>query len=80
MSGLGQIQVVALIVAALACLAWGYLLLLRGGFWLAAERDDGADIATTIREWPRVVAIVPARDEAESIATSVDSLLRQLVL
>ncbi|MEO8345612.1 MAG: glycosyltransferase [Betaproteobacteria bacterium] len=71
-------RLIALILAALACTAWGYLLLLRGGFWRAAERDDEADIATTTHAWPRVVAIVPARDEAETIATTIDSLCRQV--
>lgn len=70
-------EIGALVVAALACAAWGYLLLLRGGFWLAAERDDAVDVATSVGPWPHVVAIVPARDEAQTIATSVDSLLRQ---
>ncbi len=66
----------ALVVASLACAAWVYLLLFRGGFWRAAERDDGADIATPVAS-PRVVAIVPARNEAAVIAASVASLLRQ---
>ena len=67
-----------LLVASLACAAWLYLLLLRGGFWRAAERDDVADCADFMpAAWPRVVAVVPARNEAEVIATSVGSLLRQ---
>ena len=67
-----------LVVASLACAVWLYLLLLRGGFWRAAERDDGADLASFAPDaWPRVVAVVPARDEAEVIAACVDSLVRQ---
>jgi len=66
----------ALLVASLACAAWVYLLLFRGGFWRAAERDDGADIAPPV-QWPRAVAVVPARNEAAVIAASVASLLRQ---
>jgi hopene-associated glycosyltransferase HpnB len=70
--------VTALVIASLACVAWAYLLLFRGGFWRAAERDDEAIAATpTPDAWPRVVAIVPARNEAELIAASVGSLLRQ---
>jgi len=67
-----------LVVASLACAAWIYVLLLRGGFWRAAERDDvgdGANFVPTL--WPRVVAIVPARNEAEVIAASIGSLLQQ---
>ena len=65
-------------IAALSCVIWIYLLTARGGFWRAAERDD---VDPPAREqdlvWPRVVAIVPARDEAACIAESVGSLLRQ---
>jgi len=69
-------------LVAIAGLAiWLYLLLGRGLFWRAAERDDalvGADDSRTpARDWPSVMAIVPARNEAEHIATSVGSLLRQ---
>jgi hopene-associated glycosyltransferase HpnB len=68
----------ALVIASLACAVWLYLLLLRGGFWRAAERDDGADLASFAPDaWPRVVAIVPARDEADVIAACVDALVRQ---
>ncbi len=68
-------------LAAVAALAiWIYLLVGRGGFWRGAERDDtllaGAD-APPPRAWPDVTAIIPARDEAESIAESIGSLLAQ---
>jgi cellulose synthase/poly-beta-1,6-N-acetylglucosamine synthase-like glycosyltransferase len=57
--------------------AWLYLILGRGGFWLAAERDDrGPDPAPPAR-WPAVTAVVPARDEADVIARSIGSLLAQ---
>jgi len=62
-----------LAVAALA--AWAWLLLLRGGFWRAAETDMG-EVPDPAR-WPSVTAIVPARDEAAVIATSLASLLAQ---
>jgi hopene-associated glycosyltransferase HpnB len=67
-----------LAIAALACAAWTFALLLRGGFWRAAERDDGADAATSAPiTWPCVVAVMPARNEADVIAAAVTSLLRQ---
>ena len=53
-----------------------YLLLGRGGFWLARERDDRQSVAPPAG-WPCVVAVVPARNEADVIAQSVESLLRQ---
>jgi hopene-associated glycosyltransferase HpnB len=60
---------------------WAYLLFGRGWFWLCGERDDAAPVANMIpnapEAWPSVVAIIPARDEADMIARSVSSLLRQ---
>jgi hopene-associated glycosyltransferase HpnB len=55
---------------------WLYLLVARGGFWLARERDDREVLAEPVR-WPSVVAVVPARNEADVIAQSVKSLLQQ---
>jgi hopene-associated glycosyltransferase HpnB len=55
---------------------WLYLLVARGGFWLARERDD-RQVLPQPAHWPSVVAVVPARNEADVIAQSVESLLRQ---
>lgn len=65
--------------------AWGYLLLFRGGFWLARERLDaapalganGSAAAGPADTWPVVTALVPARNEAGVIAESVARLLAQ---
>ena len=48
-----------------------------GWFWLCRERDDSAAANGSPDAWPSVVAIIPARDEADMIARSVGSLLRQ---
>ncbi|MBF2097901.1 MAG: glycosyltransferase [Gloeomargaritaceae cyanobacterium C42_A2020_066] len=58
-----------------AGLAWLGLLLVWGGFWRCDQRLDGTlpDLAT----WPDVVAIVPARNEADVLPTSLTSLLTQ---
>ena len=60
---------------------WAYLLLGRGWFWLCGERDDTVAVANKVWNepdaWPSVVAIIPARDEADMIARSVGSLLGQ---
>ncbi|HEY0353949.1 MAG TPA: glycosyl transferase family 2, partial [Enterovirga sp.] len=66
-------------LAALALLIWIYLLLGRGMFWLGRERDDRLIPPGTpdLPHWPRVTAIVPARNEAESIAACIGSLLAQ---
>jgi hopene-associated glycosyltransferase HpnB len=55
---------------------WLYLLTGRGGFWLARIRDEMTAAASPGR-WPAVVAVVPARNEADVIAQSVRSLLDQ---
>jgi hopene-associated glycosyltransferase HpnB len=58
---------------------WAYLLFGRGWFWLCGERDDSAGnrLSAEPDVWPSVVAIIPARDEADVIAYTVGSLLRQ---
>jgi hopene-associated glycosyltransferase HpnB len=63
-------------VGLLAFAIWLYLLLGRGGFWLARERDD-RDAAAEPTLWPSVVAVVPARNEADVIERSLGGLLRQ---
>ena len=63
-------------VSLLPVAIWAYLLFGRGRFWLCRERDDSA-AAKPPDAWPTVVAIIPARDEADMIALSVGSLLRQ---
>ncbi|MBL6080004.1 glycosyltransferase [Belnapia sp. T18] len=67
----------ALGLALACCLAWAVLLLGRGFFWLA--RDDDSDAATLPEppRWPGVAAIIPARDEAETIGETVRGLLAQ---
>src|ERR1700761_3901950 len=68
-----------MLIGAVACLPlviWAYLVLGRGGFWLARERDDRAEPADPAA-WPDIAAVVPARDEADVIAASITSLLAQ---
>jgi hopene-associated glycosyltransferase HpnB len=70
---------IALLLAAASAAIWLYLLLGRGFFWLGKESDynllPGRDGAGD--HLPAIIAIVPARDEAEVIARSIGSLLRQ---
>ncbi|MFO1204917.1 MAG: glycosyltransferase [Burkholderiales bacterium] len=71
-------SIIAWFVALAACVIWSCLLFARGGFWRAQERDDAPAAAPAASmEWPAVVAIVPARDEAPLIAETLGSLLRQ---
>jgi hopene-associated glycosyltransferase HpnB len=66
------------IIAAIVLATWLYLIAARGGFWRAAERDDVAALPERpMTQWPAVSAVVPARDEAETVGETVASLLRQ---
>src|SRR5260370_5577515 len=64
-----------LAVASIALAVWLYLLLARGAFWRCSERDDWGP--AELPAWPRVAAVVPARDEADCIGDSIGSLLAQ---
>jgi hopene-associated glycosyltransferase HpnB len=64
------------IIAAATLGIWLYLLLARGGFWRARERDDANEPALPAI-WPGLVAVIPARDEAANVGEAIGSLLRQ---
>jgi hopene-associated glycosyltransferase HpnB len=64
------------LISAVSLAAWLVLLVARHGFWLTAERDT-RDLPPEPVEWPNVVAVVPARDEAEVIARSIASFAAQ---
>ena len=64
------------IVAGLSLAIWLVLIFARHGFWLARERDT-RDVPADPEQWPYVVAVVPARDEADVIARSIGSLAAQ---
>ncbi|MBV8777032.1 MAG: glycosyltransferase [Alphaproteobacteria bacterium] len=69
----GVNQVAELLIGAFALAIWVYLLLFRGGFWRI--RPEGPAPASVS---PRaVVAVIPARDEADVIGAAVASLLAQ---
>jgi hopene-associated glycosyltransferase HpnB len=55
---------------------WVYLLLGRDNFWQLRERDTN-DVPPPPRAWPSVVAVVPARNEADVIDRSIGSLMAQ---
>jgi hopene-associated glycosyltransferase HpnB len=63
-------------IAILALGIWIYLIVGRGFYWLAGERDDLKEPAPP-PAWPRVTAAIPARDEAATIGTTIGSLLGQ---
>jgi hopene-associated glycosyltransferase HpnB len=67
-----------LVVGFISLIIWLYLAVARGMFWRVREFDDDtAARHEAPSAWPRVIAVVPARNEAASIRQSVASLLQQ---
>jgi hopene-associated glycosyltransferase HpnB len=60
-------------LAVLALLPWIVLAWFRDGFWRVRFPAESRELPS----WPPVVAVVPARDEADVIEASLESLLRQ---
>ncbi len=61
-------------IAALAVLAWAWLLCLHGTFWQAGPM---LLLSPASPERPEVAVVVPARDEADQIEATLRSLLAQ---
>jgi hopene-associated glycosyltransferase HpnB len=59
--------------------AWVYLVAAHGGFWLTGQRlPRGTGRHPVSPEaWPPVAAVVPARNEAQSLPTTLPGLLAQ---
>ena len=68
----------AVFIAAVSLAAWAYLVFFNGGFWLTSEREerDGEKSAAPAT-WPRVTAVIPARNEADMLPLSLTSLVAQ---
>lgn len=64
-----------LILASLSLLIWLYLLGWRGGFWQADQRL--AENLPKLITYPSIIAVVPARNEADVLPVSLKSLLGQ---
>ncbi|HEY2121481.1 MAG TPA: glycosyltransferase [Candidatus Acidoferrum sp.] len=56
---------------------WSVLAFFHGGFWQVQRFNGDLQSIDAPAAWPRVLAIVPARNEAETIARIVESLLKQ---
>lgn len=61
------------LIGAIAVAVWVYLIAFRGGFWHIARSDRPASTAPA----RKVVAVIPARDEADVIGGAIASLLAQ---
>ncbi len=68
-------MLIAISASAAAVLAWIYLLAGHGGFWRTDHRLPPATAQVT--DWPDVVAIVPARDEAQVLPLTLPTMLAQ---
>ena len=62
------------LAGAAGCAIWLYLLLGRGGFWRMRDRAIARELPGA---GPRVVAVVPARNEAPVVSRAVHSLSKQ---
>ncbi len=63
------------IIGGLSLAIWLYLVFAHHGFWRADQRLPAA--SGGVNPWPEIVAIVPARDEAPTIAACMDGLAHQ---
>jgi cellulose synthase/poly-beta-1,6-N-acetylglucosamine synthase-like glycosyltransferase len=63
--------------AATSLAVWLYLTLARGTFWLLSSFDDDEAKHASPPSWPRVAAIIPARNEAQTISQTIAALLHQ---
>jgi hopene-associated glycosyltransferase HpnB len=66
-----------LILAGISFAIWIGLTFFRAGFWQVRAFDGDGASTGQITAWPPVVAVVPARNEAETIARCVESLVAQ---
>ena len=76
------------IACAVSAAAWVYLVAVHGGFWLTGQRLPGTRntaVGPMAAEpqvgeptvWPAVAAVVPARNEAESLPSTLPAVLGQ---
>jgi hopene-associated glycosyltransferase HpnB len=63
------------IACAVSAAAWVYLVAAHGGFWRTGERLPRSSAASGRPSWPAVVAVVPARNEADSLPGTLPALL-----
>jgi hopene-associated glycosyltransferase HpnB len=66
------------IAGVVSAVAWVYLVAAHGGFWRTGQRLPARRAGGTRPEaWPAVVAVVPARNEADSLPGTLPGLLVQ---
>ena len=65
------------VVGSISLAIWLYLAVARGMFWRLREFDDDTARHASPSSWPPVAAVIPARNEAATIAQVLASLLKQ---
>jgi|SRR5271168_1089636 len=68
---------IANVLGIIALGIWLHLFFGRGWFWRVGKLDADRGMGETLSEWPSVVAVIPARNEAETIARVVTNLVQQ---
>ena len=63
-------------LSGLALAIWAYLTWFHGGFWRADQRL-GEETVEPVPNWPEIVAVIPARNEADVIGRTIESLMAQ---
>jgi hopene-associated glycosyltransferase HpnB len=63
------------LVTFLSLIIWLYLILARGQFWLSNQKIN--PVTSPLTNYPKVSAIIPARNEADVLPISLTSLFNQ---
>ena len=62
------------ILSILSLVIWLYLFVVHGNFWRSDQKIKGV---IDLPQWPQITAVIPARNEVETIGLTVSSLLEQ---
>jgi hopene-associated glycosyltransferase HpnB len=65
------------VLGIIALAVWLHLFFGRGWFWRVSKVDADRQADEILGEWPSVIAVVPARNEAETIGRVVTGLVQQ---
>jgi hopene-associated glycosyltransferase HpnB len=68
---------IANVIGIVTLATWLHLFFGRGWFWQLRKVDADRGKSGELREWPSAVAVVPARNEAETIERVVTGLVQQ---
>ena len=65
------------VLGMIALAIWLHLFFGRGWFWRVRKVDADHDARESLGEWPSVIAVMPARNEAQTIGRVVTGLMEQ---